>query len=560
MAIKMTILHIDLKINLMIMAKILEIRIINDFNDRGSVVSNVISTIGVDAGAVEAGKPLPFRLMDGSYPSVEYFDGEYLEMVCGGHLLSLRKGGPAVVAETSVVPGNIHVHETKKIVMRLLSFSPVRCSDYRGMFRRGSVNSVIYNYLTLLNEGAAPDAEAEMFFRMVFWSRENMFLLENPAVDLLKTAAVNGNSAALFGYGRYVLSVRRSVDWADIAARCFRDAASRGFADALAELSQISRFGDLGVVDYGKADSLMDRALAAGSSYAWRVHLQHLIYGCRGVQKSPVDALVEVTRLLDSDPDNPWWHYLRGEALSQTGDTASAASDLEFAARAGLSAAWPDVALAVGCDADFEITDMDAYKAALHWGAEGMDASCIWALAQLDMEDCEGDPDYVVRMKADKYVRLMKRVFELGSTLGAVSLGDFYADGEYCTSVDIRKAWGWYAKAAQLGSSDAYERMYRMMLHGQVKKDRGFRNMCALLGVRLGSDRLLREVVAAAKDGSMAPYITEIEKYYVPLLRKLEQEGNADLDIDGTDDNIAGDELSGEDYSRDDDGRYDAYV
>lgn len=546
----------------MIMSKVLEIRIINSFNDRGSVVSNVVSTIGIGSESVECGKPLPFRLMDGSFPSVEYYDGEYLELDCGGRRFCLRAGAPFTEVESAVVPDNIHVRETKEIEMRLLAFSPVKNSDFRGMFRRGSVNSIVYNFLSLASGTTSPGGDADIFFRMVFWSRENMFLLDASVVDMLKTAAVNGNPAALFGYGRYALAVRRQVDWADVSAQCFREAASRGFADALAELSLVSRFGDLGVVDYAKADGLMDSALKAGSEYAWRVHLMHLIYGSRGVEKDPGRALSEAGLLVERDPDNPWWHWLRGDALFQTGDAEAAVADFEFAAEGGLREAWSDLAMAAGCNADLEITDPKAYEAALRRGAESRSSSCIWALATMKMGDCEGEPDYSVRMKARRYMLSMEEVFSLGNTLGAISLGDLYAEGEFGSAVDLRKAWGWYAKAAQLGSPDAYERMYRMMLLGQVNKDRSFRDMCALYGVRLGSDRLLREVMAALRDGGLSPYRTEIEKYYAPLLEKLEQEGSDNLDIYEQDNGIAGASDPGDDDDclPDDDGRYDAYV
>lgn len=544
----------------MIMSKTLEIRTVNSFNDRGSVVSNVISTIGVDAGSLKAGEPLPFRLMDGSCPCVEYYDGEYLELGRDGRRFCLRRGGPWVEMESAAVPDNIHVRETKEIGMRLLSFAPVRNGDFRGMFRRGSVNSIIFNYLSLLQEGVAADAEAETFFRMVFWSRENMFRVEAAVADMLKNAAEGGNPAALFGYGRYVLAVRRRVDWADTSAQCFRKAASLGFADALAELSLVSRFGDLGVVDYGRADELMGRALGEGSAYANRVSLMHLIYGSRGVEKNPGLAFEKASDLVGRDPDNPWWHYLRGNALAEAGDPSAAVRDLELAAEGGVTEAWSDLALAVGCNADLEMTDEEAYEAALRRGVENRSSSCIWALAILEMGDCEDEPAYSVMMKARSYVLSMEEVFSMGNTLGAISLGDLYAEGEFGTSADIQKAWNWYVKAAQLGSPDGYERICRMMLDGRVQKDRNFRDMCALHGVRLGSDRLLREVVSAHRDGGLMPYKDEIGRYYVPLLERLELEGGHDLDIFVQESGFAADSGLPDDDCPDDDGRYDAYV
>lgn len=542
------------------MSKTLEIRTVNSFNDRGSVVSNVISTIGVDAGSLKAGEPLPFRMMDGSCPSVEYYDGEYLELGRGGRRFCLRRGGPWVEMESAAVPDNIHVRETKEIEMRLLSFAPVRNGDFRGMFRRGSVNAVIFNYLSLLQEGKTPGAEADMFFRMVFWSRENMFRVEAAVADMLKSAAEGGNPAALFGYGRHVLAVRRRVDWADTSAQCFREAASLGFADALAELSLVSRFGDLGVVDYGRADELMERALAEGSAYAQRVRLMHLIYGSRGVEKNPGLALEKAGDLVGSDPDNPWWHYLRGNALAETGDPSAAVRDLELAAEGGVTEAWSDLALAAGCNADLEITDTEAYESVLRRGVGNRCSSCIWALAILEMADCEDEPAYSVMMKARSYVLSMEEVYAMGNALGAVSLGDFYAEGEFGTSADMQKAWNWYVKAAQLGSPDGYERMCRMMLEGKVQKDRSFRDMCVLHGVRLGSDRLLREVVSVHRDGRLLPFRNEIDRYYVPLLERLEREGGHDLDIFAQESGFDDGSVSPDDDYPDDDGRYDAYV
>ena len=105
----------------------------------------------------------------------------------------------------------------------------------------------------------------------------------------------------------------------------------------------------------------------------------------------------------------------------------------------------------------------------------------------------------------------------MGSFSAAEMLGDIYSNGLYGIAEDDQRAYEWYLKASHLYSSSAYEKLFSMVKDGYPCAGSDSADMLALLGARLGSSRLAREVVIAYSKGRLECYRKEIEQYYVPV-------------------------------------------
>ena len=111
----------------------------------------------------------------------------------------------------------------------------------------------------------------------------------------------------------------------------------------------------------------------------------------------------------------------------------------------------------------------------------------------------------------------LERAAGMGSFSAAEMLGDIYSNGLYGIAEDDQRAYEWYLKASHLYSSSAYEKLFSMVKDGYPCAGSDSADMFALLGARLGSSRLAREVVIAYSKGRLECYRKEIEQYYVPV-------------------------------------------
>jgi TPR repeat protein len=120
----------------------------------------------------------------------------------------------------------------------------------------------------------------------------------------------------------------------------------------------------------------------------------------------------------------------------------------------------------------------------------------------------------------------------------ALFLGDAYYDATCGFEEDLARAFSYYAKGAILGSADCYGRMYEMIVAEEVEGySQDFADHCAISAARLGSQDMMRRVVAIYKSGRLTDFASEIEQYYLPVVEAMD-----------------------DDDMPDDDGRYDAYA
>lgn len=432
----------------------------------------------------------------------------------------------------------------------------IRCSDFddrtsmpswREMFVRGSFDVLVANALP----AAEKDADARRYFLRVFTVTPNLFLLSPQSIGLIEEYAGRDDRFALFALGRYHLCTMTEEDSPGKACEYIRRAYALGLPEATAEMAQIYAYGDSGLVDRAAARALLDEALERNCDYAAEIYLKNLIFGKNGYDADLQKALAIIGERLAEDigrlgpgEENPMWYYLRGCCECRTEGYPAAVENFRKAAEMGVIMAWADVAVACSHNAEEVLVDKDAFMKAAEYGKSKRDALCRYFCAIFET-DGYNDMDRQ-RQAREKLAADLEEAFSMGCSGAAEMLGDMYCYGHYGIREDNGKAWEWYSKGARLGNAGCYEKMFGMLHDRFIDRDEAEKDLIALKGARLGSERLIGETVMAYTYGRLAEYAAEIEQYYEPVFDDPEFACSADDTFD--------DELP------DDDGRFDAYA
>lgn len=525
------------------MSKECLIEIYSVFNDRGSVNRVLNERITVDASQIIPSQPLEGWKFCGAAPVVKYYDGECLEVEFPDTDFKASQGERRVtlwsdpVELYNVAVSNPQVHESEQAVLSLQRFAKVGSTDMESMFMRGSYSAMVCNFF----EGKLfADKTAVRYFMFVCMSASNMFLLNTQAVDTLRVHAAKGDKYAQFALGLYHYYVNPDEDSLDKSYDLLSKGDAQGFSPATAALSQMYRFGEVGMVDRSKAARLLDKAFAQGCPYAAKIRLKQIIFR-EAPQNLPV-ALDILEGLLKDDPHNPMWHYLKGHAIANSESYGAARDEFEYAAMHGVNEAWFDYAVSCSHNESNECVDKETYHRILQQGLSRRSGTCLWALAMDEMQDFDAEALYS-SFTAQRIVDNLRKAFLQGEILAAYYLGNIYYYGEIGIEEDDALAWEWYAKGALHACAFSCEAMYDMACRGYGDCDRDFIDQLALRGARYGSKRLLNETVIAYTQGRLTAFAAEIEQYYVPVFDRGDGEPEDDSD-----------ELP------DDDGRFDAYV
>lgn len=507
------------------------------FNDRGSVSSNLIKTIEINASEIVKSKVLSQWSYSASPPVVEYYDGESIELSFEGKVFQTKARASAIRLFSAVVP-NDYVNESVDVYFRLKSFSNVACSDYAAMFRHASFNALVYNALPVLND----NPEAAKYFIEVFVSCENIFLIDKARINTVKSYAINGNKYACFAYGYYHLNVHPDMKSPDIADYFIRRAYEKELPEAAVAIGIMYRYGDLDKVDRYWSNKFFNIGLEKDCEFALQIHIKDMIFGRFGVAVDLPKAIEMLDDLIDKDRENAKWRQMRGWALQQNHSLSLAKDDYEFAAKNGIVSAWSDYVVASSYNDDDELIDKDAYVRLVVEGSENRDCLCRFLLALHKVENYDDMSDCQKAIERKTLMESLEDAYKIGSKEAAVYIGDIYYYGWYDIPEDNAKAYSWYAKAALLKDPEAFEKMFYMIKNGYINEDLNFMDNCALNAARLGSEKMLKETVIAYLHGRLKKYYLEIEQYYMPVFDSMKEDAEDD-----------------DDYP-DDDGRYDAYV
>ena len=338
---------------------------------------------------------------------------------------------------------------------------------------------------------------------------------------------------------------RPDYDWVETAGKCFRKAAEAGCPDAYAELSDLYYYGDFGYVDYGKAKDYLRKGIDEGSMSAVMKTVRKMISGCRIIEEDLEGALRMVNAAILQEPDIPEFRQLRGLAGYHMKPGAEAVADFKYAAENGVLESWMYYAVAAGCDADGHIADVKVFSDILETGVSRRAVSCLNVRNRYFRPEDPSSPDF--EEERENYMDCLEKIYGMGCTEGAVTLGDLYRDGDLGLKQDYDMAFTWYSRAAIFGDATGYERMYGMLCDGRKEEDRNFMDQCVINSVHCDSDVLLEEAVKIYRAGRLTMFAREMEQYFIPMLETQEKAA-------------AEAEEEDEDDYPDDDGRYDAYV
>lgn len=418
---------------------------------------------------------------------------------------------------------------------------------WREMYRRGAFDAITVGAMPLVGD----DAAATRWFLRVYTSKENLFYLQPATLVLLEQDAEAGNAYALFALGRCHITRQLAADSTDRAVDCFERAWAKGLAEGAVALSMAYEYGDTGMVDRPKAQTLLGEALKLGCEWAAELQLRKLAFGLAGTEADPKRAMQICDELIahdkasygDSEEVNPKWLYYKGCVRQSVEGYSHGGNELRAAAEGGTIAAWLDYVIAASHDDEGRLTDKAAYAAALREGAAHRSAACAYFLAMTGVEDYEQMSDYRKPLAAKQLIVDLQRAMDNGSNEAAAELGDIYYYGSYGIAEDNELAFKHYANGGLRYDVNCMERMHSMIHDHYIDRSESFSDMLALRAVRNGSQKLIGEVVMAYTYGRLTEYAAEIEQLYVPLF-----DGETKEDENGDDD------------TPDDDGRFDAYV
>lgn len=385
------------------------------------------------------------------------------------------------------------------------------------------------------------DGNAARHFLRVFTSFSNMFLLAPQTISILEDYAEKENRFAMFALGRYHLCTQLQQDSMEKAKNYIIGAHELGLPEATVSLSMMYAYGDIGMVDRARANALLESAMREECEYAAEIYLRNIIFGLGGTPRDPLKAIGHCDRLLENDirhygpgEENPMWYYYRGCARQTVTGISSASDDYRKAAEMGVIRAWADLAITCSHNDEGEMTDRDAYLKAIEYGSSKTDYLCRYLLAISKVGNYDSMPEWTKQIKSKQLIINLEDAYSLGSSEAAETLGDIYYYGEYGQTEDNALAWKWYASGALLNSITCCEKMFGMMQDHYIETDEGFKDMIALKGARLGSEKLIGATVMAYTYGRLTEFGREIEQYYEPVFDQEE--------------------------TPDDDGRFDAYA
>lgn len=499
------------------MSKECSILIVNRRQDGDSSYPVSQKKVEIDADAIVQGQPLPDWPLDSPAPTVYWYDGETLEVSYLGEKHSVRHDDTYAETLSDSPADDPAMHMTQVVTLWLSDPAYVRNDDFNGMFLRGSFDSVVYNFLVRKDNGTDGDRIAKRIFYRLFWSRNIVHMLRDETVQLLKEEAERASVHGLYAYGRCLAVRRPDYDWVEAAEPCFSKAANAGCPDAYVELSDLFHYGAFGYVDYGKAKHYLQKGIDEGSANAVINAARQMLQGSRIMEADIEAALRMINAAIAQEPDIPEFRYLRGFAKEIMGPDAEALEDFKYAAENGVLAAWFRYALSAGCDSEGNIVDIETFSNIIEQGIRKRSVSCLKIKNDFLRPEDPSSPDF--EEDRTSYMDCLEKIYEMGDSEGAITLGDLYRDGDLGLKQDYDMAFTWYSRAAIFGDATGYERMYGMLCDGRKEEDRNFMDQCVIHSLHCDSDLLLEEAVNIYRSGRLSEYAVEMERYFIPMLQ-----------------------------------------
>lgn len=519
------------------------------YNDRGSINAVLAEQIDVDGHTLRIGEPMPqWKWIGDDVPTVNYYDGEYLELTFFGKVYGVRTGEDPVELLDAACPGNDYVSVSRALKIRLNHVCAVDgLPTWSELYAKGSFNALLINALPCVDS----DSEARLWFMRTLSEVEYMSLLVDDTAAILSESVESGNPYAQFALGRYLLGGQREDNSTPRAIDCFMKAWSKKLPEAEVSLSMAYTNGDMGMVDRIHANKLLNEALESQCEFAADFQVRKILYGMYGTEASPEKAISICDELITSDIArgglsyvNPKWYYYKGAARQLMHGWTHGLDELRIAAEHGYIPAWLNIAVALSYNDNGELIDREAYSRTMRRGAEKRQPTCAYYFAMDEVTPVDkynALPSYKKTTTNWRVIRRLHEALDIGSAEAAEELGDIYFAGRFGVMEDSVRAYSYYARGALLNRAECFEKMYALIYDHYIDRSQDTMDMLALHGARLGSKLLTDKTVMAYTYGRLTEFASEIEQFYVPLF-------DADSDL-----------ADAPDEEQDDDGRFDAY-
>ena len=451
--------------------------------------------------------------------------------------------------------------------------------NYYELFYDGRYDELVAATFPLLDT----DKDAERAFLRLFLTKHSMVLLDyDKTIAMLMKHAEQGNRYAQYAYARWQCLDCSGENSLWISYRNMKAAADQGLPDAIAGLAVTYEYGDIGQVDWEKADEMLQRAANEGSELAYVYKFKEYCFGKCYRDAQPEKAVELADKLLAEseqqgiEPNGLWYYYRAAGNEPRLGRT-HVIDDYKRALELGVISAYFDLAVAYGYgDEITKLTETPEFNEYILQGEVHRSADAVYMDAVREMHRYDIlEQEYRERgIEADKipynvldasheYIHSrMTHAAMLADISAWEQLGDMYADGTYGFERDNEKAFTCYSNGVIHNSPTCAEKLWKMMHKHIIDRDLDYQDGIAIMGARWGSKFLLAETVIAAQEGRLTEYADEIAKYYEPIFDAPEFTLEDDEDWQTTiDDMLRDDDYDYPDDSlSDNDSKWDAWA
>ena len=446
--------------------------------------------------------------------------------------------------------------------------------NYYELLYQGRYDELVEEAYPLLEK----DPDAERAFMRLFMQKPAVMLLdEHQSIGFLTKEAEAGNRYAQYAYARWQSMMRGGENSLWISYRNMQAAADQGLPDAIAGLSLVYNYGDIGSADWEKYDELLQKSIDLGSELGLKIRLQSLCFGYHYKDAEPEKAVEMAERLIREyeekgiEPYGEWFYYRACAKEDRIGRTR-VVDDYKRALELGIMNAFTELIFASGYgDGNDVLVESKEYSDYILQGMARQAAGAFYMDAAREMSRYEVLNDSYLDREI-KYNKIPYNVLlashhlihsrlshaaELGDKAAWEMLGDCFYRGTYGFEKDYKKAFTCYTNGVMHDSASAAESLWKMMHDHLIERSLDYQDSIAIMGARWGSKRLLAETVIARQEGRLTEFADEISKYYEPIFDSPEFSLDSDEDWMQVIDEQLGDE---DDDFDEDDGRYDAWA
>lgn len=358
-----------------------------------------------------------------------------------------------------------------------------------------------------------------------FYNDATSRTISQEEVESIKTLAQAGDPVACFKLGRLTHAwhdLSADEDYLITAQRLFTKAQQGGVVEADVALAIMMLNGEIEPYNPRKALALLEGALKQGNEYAAYHQLCNLIFERFGYKRNLDLAEQLVDQLLERST-NPWFYDLKGEVLQARGLCEDSEPWFAKAVECGLIFSYYSLAVSRGFDNKGKLKDWDTLLKTFSEGADEGNMQCLHYFATNQICEYEALSPEQNEWRDECRNNILQILEECVDGMhgnSAELLGDIYREGLYDVPIDYELAFQYYLRGADYSClGDCYEKMYNMVLQGQVDKGTNrqeYLEQFAIYGARLGNRHMQEETVRMYRSGCLTRYAAEIEMFHMP--------------------------------------------